>query len=97
MLRTAGGNAGRRTALRRRSLGGREGRHGGGGRRSGGGDPVFGEDGAGRGGSRPRSGGRRRRTGGVAGARVLADFGSPAAVENPVGQRTGGATEAADG
>jgi hypothetical protein len=61
-----------------------------GGQRGGGKAP---EVGAGRGGSRPRSGGRRWRTGGVAGARASADFGRLAAVENPVGQRTGGAAE----
>jgi hypothetical protein len=52
------------------------------------------EAGAGRGGSRARVPGADS-GGPVAwqGARALVDFGCPAAAENPVGQRTGGAAE----
>jgi hypothetical protein len=99
MLRTAGGKTEKRTARRRRSPGGWGGRRGGGGRRGSGGTPEAREDGAAA--AEPRRPGRvgeeAARIPGADGggpmvwwgARVSADFGRPAAEENPVGQRTG--------
>jgi hypothetical protein len=97
---------------RRRCLGRPAARRGG-GRHSGGGAPEAGEDGAkeedGAAAAEPRRPGQVREEvarvpgadgGGPAawrGERVSADFGRPAAAENPVGQRTGAAAEAAVG
>jgi hypothetical protein len=103
MLRTAGRQGARCRQWRRRSPRGRGGRRGGGGWGEGqheeygqeAGEDGAEEAGAGRGVSEAARVPGADSSGPAAwrGVRALADFGRPAAAENPVGQRTGGAAE----